>query len=122
MSTSIKDANGEIFAPLADSTIDPNVKVLLEMMKPLLANMIGSLGENFHFLVFPSESKDGELLANPKEEGTLIVSASGKDYSFRLPLASTLPPRYDPDTGEKFPGNYKFSPFSGSELVSDSPS
>ena len=42
-------------------------------------------------------------------------------YRWRLPLGSLLPPRYDAKTGEKFSGNYLYSPFTGKELTTKAP-
>ena len=33
-----------------------------------------------------------------------------------IPLGSLLPPKYDSETGEKFPGNYNYNPFTGIRL------
>ena len=49
------------------------------------------------------------------------VRLGKKKYDYRLPLGSVLAPRYDPDTGEQFPGNYFFNPYTGTKLVLSKP-
>jgi hypothetical protein len=39
-----------------------------------------------------------------------------KIFRYRLPLGSFLDPAVDVKTGETFPGNYHFNPFTGSPL------
>jgi len=62
------------------------------------------------------ENKDGQIL-DAKKEGSFTLTCYGREFSWRLPLGSLLPPKFDPETGESFPGNYHFNPFSGRELV-----
>lgn len=119
-SVTIKDARGWSYAPLSESAVDADTKNLLQMMKPIIGNMMGPLGENMHFLLFESKSKDGRPVADPTREGVLKILVAGKEFKYRLPLGSVLPPKYDPKTGEKFSGNYKYNPFTGSDLVTES--
>jgi len=117
----LKDATGVSYAPLGESSIDPDMKNLVQLMKPVVANLAGPVGQNMHFVLFPSKSDDGRLVANPGSTGALWVIVGGKEFKYRLPLGSILPPKYDPGTGEKFPGNYTFNPFTGTKLGTESP-
>jgi hypothetical protein len=117
----LKDATGVNYAPLGESSIDPDMKNLIQAMKPIAANMLGPIGQNMHFVLFPAKSDDGRLVADAASNGTLWVNVGGKEFRYRLPLGSLLAPKYDPGTGETFPGNYKFSPFTGTKLSTESP-
>jgi hypothetical protein len=117
----LKDAAGVNYAPLGESAIDPDMKNLVQAMKPVVANMLGAIGQNMHFVLFPTKSADGRLVADPTSKGTLWVIVGGKEFRYRLPLGSLLSPKYDPGTGETFPGNYNFNPFTGTKLGSESP-
>lgn len=119
-SVTIKDAKGLSYAPLSESAVDPDMKNLLQILKPLAVNMLGPMGQNMHFLLFQSKSKDGQPLADPMSEGIFYVLVGGKEFKYRLPLGSVLPPKYDPMTNESFPGNYNYNPFTGSKLVTES--
>jgi hypothetical protein len=118
-SVTIRDAKGVSYAPLSESAVDPNMKNLLQMLKPVIVNMLGPMGQNMHFLLFQSRSKDGRLVADPTSEGILSVLFAGREFKYRLPLGSVLPPKYDPRTEERFPGNYNYNPFTGSKLITE---
>jgi len=117
----LKDAAGVNYPPLGESSLDPDMKNLVQAMKPIVANMLGAIGQNTHFVVFPSKSADGRPVADAASKGTLWVIVGGKEFRYRLPLGSLLPPKYDPGTGERFPGNYDFNPFTGTKLGTESP-
>jgi len=118
-SVTLRDAQNTTYAPLADSQISPDAKNLMAMMKPLLANMLGPLGQNFTYLFFNAKTKTGRPLADPMSEGSFSAIVADHEFKFRLPLGSLLPPKFDPATHEQFPGNYLYSPFTGSKLVTE---
>jgi hypothetical protein len=119
-SITLKDATGWSYTPLSESAVDPDTKNLLQIFKPLIVNMLGSMGQNMHFILFQSKSKDGRSIADPTREGMFHIVVAEKEFTYRLPLGSVLPPKYDPKTGERFPGNYNYNPFTGSNLVTES--
>jgi hypothetical protein len=45
------------------------------------------------------------------------VKMGEKEFHWRLPLGSLLPPKICPKCGETFSGAYKFCPWDGSTLV-----
>jgi hypothetical protein len=113
----VRDPWGGIHPPLAGAEVDVDTRTLLLMVKPIIANILGTLGQNMHFVVFPSQTKEGRPIADATGTGTFTVVLRSTEYRYRLPLGSVLPPKYDPKTGEKFPGNYLFSPFTGGPLT-----
>lgn len=120
-SVKIKDAKGLNYDPVNESTVAPDIKNLLQILKPIITNMLGPMGQNMHFILFQSKSKDGQLIADPAKEGVLNILVAGKEFRYRLPLGSVLPPKFDSKTGERFPGNYSYNPFTGSKLIIESP-
>lgn len=118
-SITLRDAQNVSYAPLADAQISADAKSLLLMLKPVLANLAGPLGQNLQYLLFNSKTKDGRPLADAKGEGWFTAVVAGEEFRYRLPLGSLLPPKYDPVTRDEFPGNYRYSPFTGNPLVSD---
>jgi hypothetical protein len=79
--------------------------------------MMGAMGQHLEILVFPSVDKAGHPIADPKSDGSLTVHLGNIALHYRLPLGSILPPSVDPKTGESFPGNYHFNPYTGDKLV-----
>ena len=112
----LTDIRGRRFAPLRDSEVNADTRVLLQLLKPMLTGMAGPMGENMHFIVFRGVTPDGRAVANPTSQGVFSVSVMGNEFSFRLPLGSLLPQRYDPSTLERFPGNYNYNPYTGQPL------
>src|SRR5512146_2290639 len=53
------DAQGTSYPPLTDEQLSADLKNLLQIMKPVLANMLGPLGQNMQFFVFPGTSRGG---------------------------------------------------------------
>jgi hypothetical protein len=120
-SVTIRDAQDVSYSPLPDAAISADAKNLLAVVRPIVANMLGPMGQNFNCLLFKSKTKAGRPLADPLSEGLLTVVVAGEEFRFRLPLGSLLPAKYDPATHDEFPGNYLYSPFNGTKLVNGPP-
>ena len=90
-------------------------------MKPIFSNVVGAMGQNTWFVLFPSKARDGHLIANPITQGTFTVLLTEREFKYSLPLGSFLPPMYDSTSGEKFPGNYNYNPITGTKLVPTKP-
>lgn len=113
----IEDSHGTTYHPLPPDSVAEDIRNLIQMMRPLLSNTMGTMGQHMEILVFPSVDKAGRLIADPKSEGLLTVHLDNIAMRYRLPLGSILPPSLDPKTGESFPGSYHFNPYTGSKLV-----
>lgn len=114
--TCIKDSNGRRYSALSADKVDADTKNLVQMLKPMLASMIGDMGRNMHFILFPAKGKGGVAIADATKEGSFTVVVGDKEFDYRLPLGSVLPAKHDPKTGESFPGNYHYNPFTGNKL------
>ena len=112
----IEDSEGKLFSALPDSEISPGVRNLTQMMRPVLGNMMGAFGAHVAFLVFPGIDKGGHPTVKPGKEGTFVVHVGTVAMRYKLPLGSLLPPMIDAKSGETFPGNYHFNPFTGVKL------
>lgn len=116
----VHDATGKSHEPIATDKVDRRLTMLIQVMRPMFKNLLGEMGDNMQFYVFPGKGTDGKRLANPVGSGTFNVSLGDESYSYRLPLGSLLVPRRDPSTGEVFPGSYRFNPYTGTELKAES--
>ncbi|GAB3358311.1 hypothetical protein [Lysobacter tyrosinilyticus] len=117
----ILDASGKSHEPIAAAKVDRRLTMLIQVMRPMFKNLLGEMGDNMQFYVFPGKGSDGKRLADPLSNGTFRVNLGDESYSYRLPLGSLLVPRRDPSTGEVFPGSYRFNPYTGTELKAESP-
>jgi hypothetical protein len=114
---SVKVNGGKALKPLQESEISGDAKNLFAMMKPVLANGLGQFGKGMEFVCFDGLDADGNRLLDPKGDGKLTVKLNDSVYKWRLPLGSLLPPKYDSQTGDEFPGNFLYSPFTGAKLT-----
>lgn len=110
------DSQRNNYRPLSPETIDADMTNFLSMMKPVLANIIGPLGQNMYFYLFPDKNKTGHEIANAMKEGTFSVKLSQREFKWRLPLGSLLAPKTCPVDGEKLSGAWKYCPWHGVEL------
>ena len=107
--------DGNELLPLRNDEMSSDASSLYAMMKPMMAQMLGQFGQGMEFFVYRNERK-GQLIIDPKKEGSFYFECFGEQYDWRLPLGSLLPPKFDLETGQTFPGNYKFNPYTGAEL------
>jgi hypothetical protein len=108
---------GKKLTPLPETELSDDARNFFQMMRPLLGKMLGQFGQGMHFVVFQGKNAKGERHADPNEQGFLTLNLAEKEFKWRLPLGCFLPSKYDPKTGEDFPGNYEYSPFTGTKLV-----
>ncbi|MCB1193022.1 MAG: hypothetical protein H7A23_26260 [Leptospiraceae bacterium] len=113
---SLKDKNNNTYHPLEDKFIDNTTAMLLSMMKPVLGNMLGPLGENMFFYIFPSIGKDKKVIVDPWKEGIFLVDLGEREFLWKLPLNSLIPPQNCPKCKEKLKGSYKYCPYDGTKL------
>lgn len=115
-SIQVIDSQGTHYRPLSDEKIDADTKNFLSMMKPGFVNMLGPMGQNMHFFLFPPKNKKGQDIAAAEREGAFSVKLDKREFKWRLPLGSLLPPKVCPVDGEKLNGAWKFCPWHGVEL------
>lgn len=112
----IRDSQGAYYLPLSKDKIDVNTNNFLSMMKPVFANMLGPMGQNMHFFVFPAVDKDGRKIAEVKKDGDFSVELDGREFRWRLPLSSLLLPKVCLKCKEKCSGAWHFCPWCGASL------
>ena len=103
------------YRALDKNTIDPKVITFFNIMKPMLASMLGQFGMGIEYIFFTGKNDMGYRLANPEKEGDFYINYRGS-YRYRLPLGALMPDKFDLETKEKFPGNYKYNPYTGGKL------
>jgi nucleotide-binding universal stress UspA family protein len=106
---------GKVAAPLPPDQISPAAQAVLAQLKPVLAATAGPVGQGLEFVVYPGKV-DGKVLADAELPGSVVITFYGKTHRWRLPLGSVLPSKTDKKTGEEFPGNYQYNPFTGGKL------
>ena len=67
-------------------------------------------------MLVPATNKAGARIADATKDGSFSVHVNDLSFRYHLPLGSILPPAVDPRSGDTFPGNYHFNPFTGDKL------
>lgn len=115
--TRLEDSAGTLYEPMDPQAATAAMKNLLQVMRPVLTNAMGPMGANMEILLFPATNKAGARLADATKDGFFIVHVNDLVFRYHLPLGSILPPVIDPRSGDAFPGNYHFNPYTGDKLA-----
>lgn len=107
---------GARFPPLGEDQLSSDLRTFFQVMKPMMANMLGQVGKGLEFIAFDGRGPGGGRLLDPRREESFAITYDGRRYDWRLPLGSLLPPAVDARTGERFPGNYRYNPYTGERL------
>ena len=113
----VLDGSGRSYAPLADEQLTADVKNLGALLKSMLVNMLGALGQGTHMFFFPSAASDGTAIAAATKEGGFAVRVGEEFFKWRLPLGSLLPLKTCPEDGERMSGAWKYCPWHGKVLI-----
>lgn len=116
-STHIEDARGVLYDPIPQAQLSAGMQGFISAFRPMMANMMGAMGEHLVLMVFPGSDQVGRPIADTMGSGSLTVHVVDAAIRYSLPLASLLPPSMDPKSGESFPGTYKFNPYTGDKLT-----
>ena len=117
----IRDADNNEYTALSDP--GPDAKMLVAIIKPMLAAALGKAGDNFEMLFFPARNKKGQIIADPTAKG--IFSIVFKDppdlpesiFQWKTPLTSISPPKYCPVGKERVNSNWDYCPWHGVSLA-----
>lgn len=121
---SLRDQAGNIYHPLEN--VSPQVESFVEILKPVLKSMLGQFGEGVQIVFFPVKDKMGKVLADPfraSEFSLLVAELMGpktSTYTWRLPISALLPPKYCPVGKERVEANWKYCPWHGNKLDTES--
>ncbi len=114
---SLKDSEGTVYFPLADTELDPDLKILFQSMKPVFEAMLGEMGSNFHFFAFENKSIKGQSLAQATEKGGFSLGFSGETFEWSLPLSSLVKKKICPVDSKKVNGTWIYCPWHGKKLT-----
>lgn len=115
-SLEIIDNNNKSYFPLREEIIDQQTKDVVDFIKPVLANMLGKMGENMYFFLFQKEDNPRDRIIHPTKEEKFTVKLGGEKLHWNLPLSSLLKPKKCPVDNEIMNGSWKFCPFHGVKL------
>lgn len=112
----IIDNSGAKYSPIDEEDINADTQSFLMLMQPMLANMLGPMGKNMNFFVFPAKTAGGKKIGDPYGSGTFTVKFDERDFKYRLPLGSLIPEKKCPVDGEMLNGAWQYCPWHGKVL------
>jgi hypothetical protein len=115
-SIQLVDSSSIGYPPVSNDKIDSDTLTALLMIKPALVTMLGPIGENMHFVLFPSKNKAGKQIAPATTEGAFSLKFGEREFKWKLPLGSLLPHKICPIDGEELNGAWKYCPWHGEKL------
>lgn len=119
-SLKLRDAAGNEYEPV--QKVSGDAEGLATVIKPLLANMMGTMGQNLQIYFFPGTDKMAKPIADALAPGSFAVVISNilgtkeSVYEWKLPLTSLSPPRYCPVGKERMEASWKYCPWHGVKL------
>ena len=107
------DEDGEEYLPMDKDDLSYEASMVLNILEPVLTNLLGQLGEGMH--VIPFEKKNGgKVLDAYSDKGELEYM--DKEVGLDLPLASLLNEKTCPKDGAKLNPKWNYCPHHGDRL------
>ena len=107
--------NGQPVGRLEDADLSDGMKNMMAIVRPILGNALGAFGKAMYLQVYPGVASPGDP-AWERTSGRLVYGLFDHTYKWKLPLPCTLPPKHNSVTGDVFPGDYMFDPYTGDPL------
>lgn len=101
---------------LREQDVPTKVRVTVGIMKPILSSMLGKFGDAMEFVVFKDADEHGKSRMTAHAHVTATLDFDKESFAWTFPSVSQLPLRIDTATGDTFPGDFEFSPFTGHKL------
>jgi len=116
----LRDAAGNEYESV--QKVSGDAEGLASIIKPILANLMGTMGQNLQIYFFAGADKMARPIADPLATGsfsvviTNILGTKESVYEWKLPLTSLSPPKYCPVGKERVEANWKYCPWHGVKL------
>jgi hypothetical protein len=123
--TTLRDVEGTTYKPLTEISAD--ARGIASVVKPVLTNILGPMGQNLQIMFFPAKTAKGAFIADPVREGSFsltVAEPSGQGqfvFEWLLPLTSLSPPKFCPIGKERVEANWKYCPWHGVKLPGNIP-
>ena len=115
----ISDDKNESFKPLLYDEIDLDTQQLINIMKPMLGQMLGKVGENMHFFMFQKREDPLYKIVDPVHSKTFEVMVDNEKFKWNLPLSSLLKPKRCSVDNKHLDGAFMYCPYHGTKLISN---
>ena len=101
-------------------TINPDLEIVLEILKPLLGAAMGNMGNSMHFYVLNDKSRSSARLLDPYQKGVISFQLTKRNNDImtadiEMPLNSLFIPRKCPN-GKNAHVSWNYCPWTGTRL------
>lgn len=101
-----------------ENSINPDLLNFLSIIKPMMKNLLGPMGENMQVFLFGNPEENNVLPVDVYSNETISFLLADYKEDVQLPLACLLEEKVCPEDNKLHSGKWKFCPFHGLELVS----
>jgi len=118
----LEDNTGQLYKPIDEEDIESGVRNAIITIKPIFSNMLGRMGDNMHFFLFPSQGKSKGKSYEAAREGAFSIRFKGvpeagdQIFQWILPLSSLVPAKICPKCKKEENGSWNYCPWCGSSL------
>ncbi|MEW5801915.1 MAG: zinc ribbon domain-containing protein [bacterium] len=118
----LEDKAGNLYKPIDEDNVEAGVRNAIIMIKPIFSNMLGRMGDNMNFFLFPSRTKEKTKAYEAMQEGAFSIrfkdvpDVGDQVFEWTLPLSSLVPARMCPKCRKEENGSWKYCPWCGSKL------
>lgn len=113
-------ADGSVLEVSHTEPSNPDLRIMLDQLRPILAQAMGNLGENFYFFPLAMSDADGDQILSAHAAGQLRVSLKRGEtttvFEIETPLDSLFVPRTCPN-GKRAHVSWTYCPWSGEKLT-----
>lgn len=111
------DEEDNSYSPLLLDEIDLDTQQLIHVMKPVLGQMLGKVGENMNFFLFQKRDNPMDKIVDLKHSKSFQIELANEKFNWSLPLSALLKPKRCPVDHKLLDGSYKYCPYHGKKLV-----
>lgn len=111
---------GTILKLVDSKDLEADTVNFLSMMKPMMKNMMGAMGENMQFYVFENPGSKDIIPIDPYGKDVVTFSLGNFEKEVQLPLGSLLLEKMCPETKQMHNGKWSYCPYHGDKLESKS--
>lgn len=108
---------GDTLALVDNSKLSPDLINFLSVIKPMLKNMLGAMGENMQIFLFENSKFKTVLPVDPYGTENILFELGDFKKNVQLPLGSLLKEKICPIDNVNHSGKWNFCPYHGDKLV-----
>ncbi|MFD2726097.1 hypothetical protein [Hyunsoonleella rubra] len=99
-----------------EKNYDPDLLNFLSLIKPMMSNMLGPMGENMQVFLFKNPGFKKILPVDPYSSENLYFSLGDFENVVELPLGSLLKEKVCKECNKMLNGKWSYCPYDGTEL------